>query len=112
MNPTQTPRVAIIGAGLTGLSAARRLIEAGIETELFEKSRGVSGRAATRRLEFHDLTLRFDHGSPFLTSAQLQAIQPLTNSPNIPPGPAPLDVRVHRELDDEAVISILSLIHI
>ncbi len=108
MNPTQTPRVAIIGAGLTGLSAARRLIEAGIETELFEKSRGVSGRAATRRLEFHDLTLRFDHGSPFLTSAQLQAIQPLTNSPNIPPGPAPLDVRVHRELDDEALISITS----
>ena len=38
MNLTQTPRVAIIGAGLTGLSAARRLVEAGIETELFEKA--------------------------------------------------------------------------
>lgn len=106
MNLAQTPRVAIIGAGLTGLSAARRLVEAGIEAELFDKSRGVSGRVATRRLEFRELALRFDHGSPFLTSAQFQAIQTLTNSLTMPPDPAPLDIRAHSELDDEAVISI------
>ena len=108
MTPTKPPRVAIIGAGITGLSAARRFVEAGLETELFDKSRGVSGRMATRRLEFHELTLRFDHGSPFLTSVQLQAIKALTNSLNMPPDPAPLDVRAHSELEDEAVISITS----
>ena len=74
MTLPKPPRVAIIGAGITGLSAAWRLVEAGIETELFDKSRGVSGRMATRRLEFHELTLRFDHGSPFLTPPQMQAI--------------------------------------
>ena len=106
MNLTQTPRVAIIGADLPVSSAARRLVEAGIEAELFDKSRGVSGRVATRRLEFRELALRFDHGSPFLTLSQFQAIQTLTNSLNTPPDPAPLDFRTHSELDDEPVISI------
>ena len=103
MNLTQTPRVAIIGAGLTGLSIARRFVEAGIETQLFDKSRGVSGRMATRRLEMNGLNLRFDHGNPFLTSPQMQAIGELINSPADPVAP---DVAVRSELGDESLIGI------
>jgi renalase len=103
MNLAQTPRVAIIGAGLTGLSIARRFVEAGIESQLFDKSRGVSGRMATRRLEMNELTLRFDHGSPFLTPPQMQAIAEQMNSPA---HPMPFDVATHSALGDESLICI------
>ncbi|MBS1708925.1 MAG: FAD-dependent oxidoreductase [Armatimonadetes bacterium] len=52
-------RVAVVGAGIAGLAAARRLRSDGIESVVFEKSRGVGGRAATRRIG--DYT--FDHGA-------------------------------------------------
>lgn len=55
--------VAIIGAGLAGLAAARRLRAAGIEPFVFEKSRGLGGRMATRRVGEHS----FDHGAQFFT---------------------------------------------
>ncbi len=42
-------KVAIIGAGMAGLAAARTLKQSGIESVVFEKSRGVGGRVATRR---------------------------------------------------------------
>ena len=42
-------RVAIVGAGMAGLAAARELTGKGHEAVVFEKSRGFGGRAATRR---------------------------------------------------------------
>lgn len=54
--------VAIIGAGVSGLAAAWRLSQAGIHSVIFEKSRGLSGRAATRRKHGH----HYDHGANFL----------------------------------------------
>ena len=44
-------RIAVIGAGMAGLSAAARLREAGVSVSLFEKSRGLGGRLATRRFD-------------------------------------------------------------
>lgn len=41
-------RVAIVGAGVAGLAAARTLTKAGAQVVLFEKSRGPGGRLATR----------------------------------------------------------------
>ena len=54
----------IVGAGISGLLAARELIAAGIRVTILEKSRGVGGRMSTRRLD-HAV---FDHGAQFLTS--------------------------------------------
>ena len=59
-----TPTVAVIGAGIAGLAAARRLHAAGIHVVLFEKSRGVGGRMATRRID----AMAFDHGAQFFTA--------------------------------------------
>lgn len=43
-------RLAIVGSGLAGLTAAHRLSAAGTEVTLFEKSRGPGGRMASKRL--------------------------------------------------------------
>lgn len=43
-------RVGIVGAGIAGLAAARTLTASGIETVVFERSRGYGGRCATRRV--------------------------------------------------------------
>jgi len=56
-------RIAIIGAGVSGLMAARRLKEAGAQVSLFDKSRGVGGRLSTRYAEDYE----FDHGAQYFT---------------------------------------------
>ncbi len=61
-NPTHTP-VLIVGAGLAGLAAARELQQAGRPFLVTEKSRGLGGRAATRRWVHGPV----DHGAQFFT---------------------------------------------
>jgi len=56
-------RVAVIGAGLAGLTCARTLADHNINVTVFEKSRGFGGRCATRR----DGVWRFDHGAQYFT---------------------------------------------
>lgn len=63
------PRAAIVGAGLSGATCAHFLAQAGLHVEVFDKSRGVGGRLATRRAAWLDATgrerlARFDHGAP------------------------------------------------
>lgn len=53
----------MVGAGLAGLTCARRLAEAGVEVAVVDKGRSVGGRLATRRIG--DATL--DHGAQFFT---------------------------------------------
>jgi renalase len=63
MHAPRTADVVVIGAGVSGLSAARELQRAGRDVVVLEKSRGFGGRAASRTL--HDV--RFDHGAQFVT---------------------------------------------
>jgi predicted NAD/FAD-dependent oxidoreductase len=57
--------VLVVGAGTAGLACAGQLAEAGAATLVWEKSRGVGGRCATRRIEqtIVDHGLAFYHGS-------------------------------------------------
>ncbi|MFZ4775338.1 MAG: NAD(P)/FAD-dependent oxidoreductase [Terrimicrobiaceae bacterium] len=56
-------KVAIIGAGIAGMSAAHTLQNAGLSVVVFEKSRGWGGRCATKRWEGQIL----DHGAQYFT---------------------------------------------
>lgn len=61
----QGKRVAVIGAGVSGIACAHVLRGAGFAPVIFEKSRGLGGRLATRRA---DGGLSIDHGAQFLTA--------------------------------------------
>lgn len=60
--------IAIIGAGMAGLTCARRLSAVGHEVRLFDKGRGPGGRMSARRAEVEGETLHFDHGAQFFTA--------------------------------------------
>ena len=58
-----TQHIAIIGVGMAGIVCARTLRQAGHHVTLFEKSRGLGGRMATRSSAFGS----FDHGTQYFT---------------------------------------------
>ena len=55
--------VAVIGAGIAGLTAARHLHQAGYRILVLEKSRGLGGRLATRRVDGQPI----DHGCRYIS---------------------------------------------
>ena len=57
------PRVGIIGAGIGGLSCGQALRTGGAAVVVFEKSRSLGGRLATRWWEGHVV----DHGAPWFS---------------------------------------------
>lgn len=66
-------RVAIVGAGLSAASCAHSLRGVGADVVVFEKSRGVGGRMATRRAPWTDAdgvdkAAEFDHGAQFISA--------------------------------------------
>lgn len=60
-------KIAIIGSGLAGLTAAGALARAGHDLVLFDKARGPGGRMSTRRVETAHGTAHFDHGAQYFT---------------------------------------------
>lgn len=64
MNTTNKKRVAIIGAGMAGLSCATQLQARGFAVDIFEKSRGPSGRMSTRQGNGWVA----DHGAQYFTA--------------------------------------------
>lgn len=67
MTSAHHKRVAIIGAGLSGLSCASRLSTLGFEVRVFDKGRGPGGRTSTRRTAIADVEVGFDHGAQYFT---------------------------------------------
>jgi predicted NAD/FAD-dependent oxidoreductase len=55
--------VGIVGAGVSGLTAAHLLAQRGLAVRVFDKARGVGGRTSVRRSD----DLRFDHGAQYFT---------------------------------------------
>jgi renalase len=61
--------IAIVGAGLAGLSCAQALVQAGHTVHVFDKSRGPSGRMSTRRADDPDTgPWQCDHGAQYFTA--------------------------------------------
>lgn len=58
-----TQQVAVIGAGIAGLVAARELQSHGFGVQVFDKGRGVGGRISVRRHQ----PFEFDHGAQYFT---------------------------------------------
>ena len=58
--------IAVIGAGLADVSCARQLTAAGRQVTVFDKSKGMGGRMATRRGD--DFSV--DHGAQYFTAQQ------------------------------------------
>lgn len=67
-------KVAIIGAGIAGLAAARELRSRGGEVVVFEKSKAVGGRCATRRVEAYT----FDTGATSIAPRGLELERVMT----------------------------------
>ncbi|HEY5775752.1 MAG TPA: FAD-dependent oxidoreductase [Xanthomonadales bacterium] len=69
--PARRLRVGVVGAGMTGLTAARTLSEQGHDVVVVEKARGPGGRMSTRR----NADLRFDHGAQYFTARDPRFLQ-------------------------------------
>lgn len=68
--------LAIVGAGTAGAAAAYRLRNADVDVTVFEKSRGVSGRAATRRK--HGCV--YDHGANYVKADSKRVTELVTET--------------------------------
>ena len=66
-----TAPIAIIGTGLAGLSAAQALHAAGMEVQLFDKSRGSGGRIASKRSDAGSLDL----GAQYFTARDRRFVE-------------------------------------
>jgi predicted NAD/FAD-dependent oxidoreductase len=66
-------RICVVGAGISGLAAARTLVDRGHNVKVFERARVAGGRVATRILEAIELPrglsgeVAFDHGAQYFT---------------------------------------------
>ena len=64
MQPHSSLQIAVIGAGMAGLSCATHLQQHGMQVSVFEKSRGAAGRMSTRRVD----DWQCDHGAQYFTA--------------------------------------------
>jgi len=80
---SNTPRTArhfaIVGAGMAGIACARTLVQAGHRVTVFEKSRGVAGRMASRDSAFGS----FDHGAQYFTARDPRFLLALQTTPDL-----------------------------
>jgi photolyase PhrII len=63
-----SPSVAIIGAGIAGLTAARALADHNLDVQVFDKGRGPGGRSSTRHARSDKGQFDFDHGAQYFTA--------------------------------------------
>jgi len=78
-SPRIHQHIAIIGAGMAGVTCARTLVQAGHTVTLFEKSSSLGGRMATRDSAFGS----FDHGAQYFTARDPRFVMALETSPRL-----------------------------
>lgn len=100
---TPVPRhIAVVGAGIAGITCARTLAKAGHRVTVFEKSRGAGGRMATRSTEFGD----FDHGTQYFTVRDSRFEEALATASGLV---RPWSANTVRILDDHGRVMAASL---
>ena len=77
--PFSAQRIAIVGAGMAGITCARTLVQAGHEVAVFEKSGGAGGRMATVQTPFGS----FDSGAQYFTVRDPRFEQVLALDPQL-----------------------------
>jgi monoamine oxidase len=78
LNSATAPRVAVVGAGLAGLTCAYRLRQAGVTAVLYEASDRLGGRCWTRRGDFAENQIA-EHGGELIDQSHT-AIRQLAQS--------------------------------
>ena len=76
---TPTRHVAIIGAGMAGITCARTLLQAGHRVSIFERGEVPGGRMATCASPFGN----FDHGAQYFTVRDPRFVQALQTTPRV-----------------------------
>ncbi len=71
---TNSLRVAVLGSGIAGSSAARTLADRGVEVTVFEAGFGVGGRTSTR-ITRDDSRHQFDHGAQYIGSPKTETFR-------------------------------------
>lgn len=71
---TNSLRVAVLGSGIAGSSAARTLADRGAQVTVFEAGFGVGGRTSTR-VTRDDSKHQFDHGAQYIGSPKTDAFR-------------------------------------
>ena len=76
---TRSKHIAIVGAGMAGVTCARTLVQAGHRVTVLEKSAGAGGRMATRPSPFGS----FDHGAQYFTVRDARFALALQTTPGV-----------------------------
>ena len=94
--------IAVIGAGIAGVTCARTLAQAGHRVSLFDKSLGAGGRMATRDSPFGG----FDHGAQYFTVRDPRFARALQTVPGLC---KPWSANTVRVLDEHGRITAAGL---
>jgi predicted NAD/FAD-dependent oxidoreductase len=94
--------IAVVGAGIAGITCARTLVQAGHRVTVFEKSKGAGGRMATRDTEFG----AFDPGTQYFTVRDERFEKALTTASGLV---RPWSANTVRVLDDLGRVVAASL---
>lgn len=79
--------VLIIGAGISGLTAALNLKKMGKTVAVFDKGNGVGGRTATRRVSVGDVEYAFDYGCSEFQISDPRAVEWFSHLQSVPEFP-------------------------